>query len=43
MYMSQEMPNLRCFLARFLPSDNNIEKLDFGDGLQELVQSFLFL
>lgn len=41
--MSQEMPNLRRFLARFWLRDNNIEKLDFGDGLQELVQSFLFL
>lgn len=32
MYMSQEMPNLRRFLARFLPSDNQmtiiLEKLD---------------
>ena len=24
-YMSQEMPNLRRFLARFLPGDNNFE------------------
>ena len=24
MYMSQEMPNLRRFLARFLPSDNQM-------------------
>lgn len=43
MYTSQEMSNLRRFLARFLLRDNNIEKLNFGDGLQELVQSFLFL
>ncbi len=32
MYMSQEMPNLRRSLARFLPSDNQmtiiLEKLD---------------
>ena len=26
MYMSQEMPNLRHFLARFLPDDNNFGK-----------------
>ena len=26
MYMSQEMPNLRRFLARFLPDDNNFGK-----------------
>ena len=24
MYKSQEMPNLRCFLARFLSSDNQM-------------------
>lgn len=24
MYMSQEMPNLRRFLARFLPGDNQM-------------------
>ena len=36
------MPDLWRFLARFLPSDNhdnNIEKLDFGDGLQGASQS----
>ena len=34
---------LGLFLVEWQSNDNNIEKLDFGDGLQELVQSFLFL
>ena len=34
---------LGSFFVAWQSNDNNIEKLDFGDGLQELVQSFLLL
>ena len=40
MYKSQEMPNLRRFLARFLLCDNNIEKLDFGDSFIRISPNF---
>ncbi len=37
MYMSQEMPNLRCFLARFMSCDNQMTIIFENIGVSNLL------